>query len=143
MDSEYGSVVTPEDEQFLAAFEAGQIANQNFHHRDHLRLAWIQIRRLGLERAPDAVAGAIRQFAVHHGNADRYHDTMTRFWVRVVGTGIDRHPTLPFDDLLTAVPHLLDKNLPFLHWSRERMRSDEARRHWVEPDVRLMPASCP
>ena len=49
------SPVTPADEQFLAAFEAGQIANQNFHHRDHLRLAWIQVRRLGLDRASDAV----------------------------------------------------------------------------------------
>ncbi len=143
MDSDQRSGVTPEDEQFLVAFEAGRIANQNFHHRDHLRLAWIQIRRLGLERASESVAMAIRQFAAHHGNADRYHDTMTCFWVRVVGMGINRHPTLPFDDLLTAEPHLLDKNLPFLHWSRERMRSDEARRRWVEPDLRLMPASSP
>ena len=139
MGSDQGSGVRPEDEKFLAAFEAGQIANQNFHHRDHLRLAWIQVRRLGLERALESVAMAIRQFAAHHGYADRYHDTMTRFWVRVVGMGINRHPTLPFDDLLAAEPHLLDKNLPFLHWSRERMRSDEARRRWVEPDLRSMP----
>jgi hypothetical protein len=104
--------VTPADQQFLAAFEAGQIPNQSFHHRDHLRLAWIQIRRLGLERASDAVAGAIRQFAAHHGHADRYHETLTRFWLRLVGLGINRHPLLAFDDLLAAEPHLLDKNLP-------------------------------
>ena len=58
MDSEGQSGVTAADEQFLAAFEAGQIANQDFHHRDHLRLAWIQIRRLGLPRASEAVATA-------------------------------------------------------------------------------------
>jgi hypothetical protein len=139
MDSDHGSGVTAEDERFLAAFEAGQIANQSFHHRDHLRLAWVQIRRLGLEGASDTVAGAIRQFAAPHGHADRYHDTMTRFWVRVVGMGINRHPRLPFDDLLAAEPHLLDKNLPYLHWSRERMGSEEARRRWVEPDLRSMP----
>ena len=132
--------VTAADEQFLAAFEAGQIANQDFHHRDHLRLAWIQIRRLGLERATDAVTGAIRHFAARHGHGDRYHQTMTRFWLRVVGMGITRHPTLPFDDLLAAEPHLLDKNLPYRHWSRERMGTDEARRQWLEPDIRLMPA---
>jgi hypothetical protein len=139
MDSDNGPGVTADDGQFVAAFEAGQIANQNFHHRDHLRLAWVQIRRIGLERASESVAVAIRQFAAHDGNADRYHDTMTRFWVRVVGIGINRHPTLPFEDLLAAEPHLLDKNLPFLHWSRERMRSDEARLRWVEPDLRSMP----
>jgi len=141
MDSEGQTGVTAADEQFLAAFEAGKIANQDFHHRDHLRLAWIQIRRLGPDRAADTVAGAIRQFAAHHGHAGRYHETMTRFWVRVVGMGITSHPTVSFDDLLAAEPHLLDKNLPFRHWSRERMGSDEARRQWIEPDVRLMPAS--
>jgi len=141
MDSEGQPVVTAADEAFLAAFEAGKIANQDFHHRDHLRLAWIQIRRLGVERASDTVAGAIRRFAAHHGHADRYHETMTRFWVRVVGMGITRHPMLSFDALVLAEPHLLDKNLPFRHWSRERMGSDEARRQWTEPDIRLMPAS--
>jgi hypothetical protein len=55
--------------------------------------------------------------------------------------GITRHPTLAFDDLLAAEPHLLDKTLPYRHWSRERMGSEEARQQWVEPDVRLMPAS--
>ena len=141
MDSEGQPGVTAADEQFLAAFEAGKIANQDFHHRDHLRLAWIQIRRLGVERASDTVAGAIRRFAAHHGHADRYHETMTCFWVRAVGMGVTRHPTLSFDDLVAAEPHLLDKNLPYRHWSRERMGSDEARRQWTEPDIRLMPAS--
>jgi CDP-diacylglycerol--glycerol-3-phosphate 3-phosphatidyltransferase len=140
MDSEGTTVLTAADAQFLAAFEAGQIANRDFHHGDHLRLAWIQIRRLGTERASDVVAGAIRRFAARHGHRDRYHETMTRFWVRVVAVGINRHPALAFEELLAAEPHLLDKNLPYRHWSRDRMGSDEARRQWVEPDVRLMPA---
>jgi hypothetical protein len=133
--------VTPEDEEFLAAFDAGHLANQSFHHRDHLRLAWIQIRRLGFARASDAVAEGIRQFAAYHGHADRYHETMTRFWLCAVGLGIKRHPTLPFEDLLAAEPHLLDKTLPYRHWSREKIGSDEARRQWVEPDLRLIAAS--
>ena len=141
MDSAGQAGIGPADEKFLAAFEAGQIGNQDFHHRDHLRLAWIQVRRLGLQRASDTVAGAIRQFAAGHGHAERYHETMTRFWVRVVGMGINRHPTLPFDDLLAAEPHLLDKTLPFNHWSRERLTSVEAKRRWVEPDVLELPAA--
>jgi hypothetical protein len=66
---------------------------------------------------------------------------MTRFWVRVVGMGVRRHPTLAFDNLVAAEPHLLDKNLPYRHWSRELMGSNEARREWVEPDLRMMPAA--
>ena len=141
MDLEGPTSVTAADQQFLAAFEAGQIANQDFHHRDHLRLAWIQIRRLGLEPASDAVTGAIRHFAGRHGHGDRYHETMTRFWVRVVGIGIDLHPTLGFEDLLAAEPHLLDKNLPYRHWTQARLGSVEAKREWVDPDLRGMPAA--
>ncbi len=141
MDANQLPGVTAADDRFLAAFTAGEIANQDFHHRDHLRLAWIQIRRLGLPHALEAVTAAIRQFAAGHGHGDRYHETMTRFWLLVVAMGISRHPTLAFDKLLAAEPHLLDKNLPYRHWSRERMGSEDARQRWVEPDLRLMPAS--
>jgi len=141
MDANQLPGVTAADDRFLAAFTAGEIANQDFHHRDHLRLAWIQIRRLGLPHALEAVTAAIRQFAAGHGHGDRYHETMTRFWLLVVAMGISRHPTLAFDELLAAEPHLLDKNLPYRHWSRERMGSEDARQRWLEPELRLMPAS--
>ena len=141
MDANQLPGVTAADDHFLAAFTAGEIANQDFHHRDHLRLAWIQIRRLGLPHALEAVTAAIRQFAAGHGHGDRYHETMTRFWLLVVAMGISRHSTLAFDELLAAEPHLLDKNLPYRHWSRERMGSEDARQRWLEPDLRLMPAS--
>jgi len=140
MCSDQRPTVTPDDDAFVAAFYSGRIANQHFHHRDHLRLAWVQIRRLGLERASDEVTSGIRDFATRHGSPDHYHDTMTRFWLRAVGIGISRHPDLRFDGLLAAEPHLLDKGLPFKHRSRETMASDSAKRRWVEPDLHPMPA---
>src|SRR5437763_417404 len=135
--------VTAADEAFVTAFHAHQLSNQGFHHRDHLRLAWVQIRRLGLERASDVVTNGIRHFAVHHGRAEGYNETMTRFWVRVIGIGISRHPELSFEELLATEPHLLDKNLPFQHWSSERMNRDDAKRQWAEPDLRPMPIAQP
>ena len=135
--------VTAADEAFVAAFHADQLSNQGFHHRDHLRLAWVQIRRLGLDEASEVVTTGIRRFAAHHGSADRYNDTMTRFWLRVVGLGIIRHPELGFEELLAAEPHLLDKNLPFRHWSSARMSRDDAKRQWVEPDLCRMPSARP
>ena len=141
MSSDQLPGVTAADEAFVAAFHAHQVSNQGFHHRDHLRLAWVQIHKLGLERASVAVTRGIRQFAAHHGSAERYNDTMTRFWLRVVNLGISRHPELTFDELLAAEPHLLDKSLPFRHWSRERMNRDDAKQQWVEPDLHPMPAA--
>src|SRR5438309_1539742 len=76
MSSDQLAGVTPADEAFVAAFHAHQLSNQGFHHRDHLRLAWVQIRRLGLERASDDVTSGIRHFAAHHGSAERYKETL-------------------------------------------------------------------
>src|ERR1700736_6667835 len=97
MDADSHPGIATDDEQFLAAFEGGKIANQDFHHRDHLRLAWIQIRRLGLEQASDTVATAIPGFDTPHGHPDAF---------------IAPPPTLPrkrgraTDDLRSAVRSL-------------------------------------
>jgi hypothetical protein len=132
-------VVSPDDDAFVAAFYAGRIPNQGFHHRDHLRLAWVQIHRLGLEQASESVTSGILRFATHHGNAVRYNDTMTRFWLRLVAMAISVHPTMTFEALLEAEPHLLEKELPFRHWSRDRLMSPAARTGWVDPDLRSLP----
>ena len=72
------------DQEFLHAFESGRIPPAEFHHRDHLRLAWVQVRKLGAEQAAGAVAEGIGRFAGAHGQHRLYHETLTRFWVRIV-----------------------------------------------------------
>jgi hypothetical protein len=139
MDQPGATHATHDDDAFVAAFKGGRIENRTFHHRDHLRLAWIQIHRLGLGPGSDDVAGAIQQFAARNGHGHLYHETLTRFWLYAIGQAIRRHRELAFEDVLSAEPHLLDKNLPFKHWSRERMFSAAARADWVEPDLRSLP----
>jgi hypothetical protein len=82
----------------------------------------------------------IRHFAAHHGSADRYNHTMTRFWLQVVGLAIGRHPELRFAALMDSEPHLLDKTSPFRHWSRELITASDAKRRWIDPDLIPMPS---
>ena len=44
------------DDEFLQAFMDCTLPNDQFHHRDHLRLAWLLGRRLGCEGASVAIA---------------------------------------------------------------------------------------
>jgi N-formylglutamate deformylase len=134
------SLITVADEAFAAAFRSGKIGSESFHHRDHLRLAWIEIRRLGPEHATEFITHGIRRFAAGQGAEARYNDTMTRFWLWAVNHAIGRHPDLAFEALLESEPHLLDKSLPFKHWSRETINRPEAKASWTEPDLRPMPA---
>ena len=123
------------DVEFLDAFESGALSTAQFHHRDHLRLAWLQVDRLGLEGAAAAVSAGIRGFAAEHGLDRLYHETLTRFWVRIVA-----HAAAPtFEETLTQHPLLLDKGLPLRHWSREVLFGDAARAAWVEPDLAPLP----
>jgi len=36
------------DDEFLQAFATATLANEQFHHRDHLRLTWLLLHRPGL-----------------------------------------------------------------------------------------------
>jgi len=129
------------DDDFVTAFLSGSLPKSQFHHRDHLRLTWVLVRLTGEEQAMKRVTSGIRYFATQHGQAEKYHETMTRFWVLLVGHMVAARPDLTtFDEFLAAFPMLLDKDLPYHHWRRETMLSPDARAHWVEPDILALPA---
>ena len=128
------------DHEFLAAFMDCTLPNDRFHHRDHLRLAWLLVTRLGFEAGSAAVSEGIRRFAAANGHAAKYHETMTQFWVRVVAHTSQARPDIAdFDSFLEEFPTLLDPSLPFRHWRRETMFSPAARAGWIEPDIRALP----
>jgi hypothetical protein len=129
------------DDEFVHAFLHGALSPAQFHHRDHLRLAWCLIRQRGLEDAIRTVTASIRVFAIHHGQADRYHETLTRFWVSIVAHAVAARPEIgDFASFLAAFPQLLDKDLPYCHWQRATMGSPAARARWIEPDLLALPA---
>lgn len=111
-----------------------------FHHRDHLRLAWLAVRRRDVERAVELVAAAITAFATAHGQARKFHWTLTEFWVRLVDHArrTAREPD-DFDALLAEFPLLLDPQLPQRHWSAVVLWSEPARERWLAPDLQALP----
>lgn len=128
------------DDDFLKAFVNCTLPNDQFHHRDHLRLVWLLVRRLGLEKAGVETATGIRRFAASNGHTDKYHETMTQFWVCIVDHTRQERPDIDdFDDYLAAFPQLTDKHLPLRHWRRETIFSPAARAIWIEPDLRPLP----
>lgn len=112
------------------------------HHRDHLRLTWELVRQHDLETALGLVKAQILAYAYQAGRIDQYHETLTRFWVRMVAQAVKQHPALDFEALLAVCPELLDKHLPFRYWSQETFWSPAARAAWVEPDRCCLPDSC-
>jgi len=58
------------DQEFVRSFETCELPNESFHHRDHIRLAWIYLRRYGELEARRHLGEAIRRFAAYHGKSD-------------------------------------------------------------------------
>jgi hypothetical protein len=106
-----------------------------FGHREHLHMAWSYVRRDGVPAAVDNAAAFIRHVAAAHGESAKYHDTLTRFWVRVVARAGEETGAGDFERLLAVAPHLTDRDLPYRHWSRDLLWSPAARAGWVEPDL--------
>ena len=126
------------DEAFTRAFEAGAVTPEAFDHVAHLRVAWVYLREAGsAEAALPRIRAAIQRFAAAAGAAQKYHETITVAWMRLLedaGTRVARPCELT--DLLREHPELADKNFPLKHYSRERLFSEEAREVYVPPDLR-------
>src|SRR5215467_2508494 len=115
------------DYEFAAAVERGEAPEGGFHHRDHLRLAWIYVRRYGREEAGVRIAETIRRFAAHHGQSARYHETMTQAWLLLVAGA----PGTSFEEAMTARPELLDKDYLATYYSPGLLETEEARLRFV------------
>jgi hypothetical protein len=120
-----------------------------FGHRQHLHLTWLAVRRYGTRVAIDLVSEGIQRTARYAGAPQKYHATISRAWVELVGhhaatdnNNADDHQA---DDDFAAFtechPELLDKRLPSRHYRSSTLATDQARTGWVQPDLTPLPIS--
>jgi hypothetical protein len=100
------------DDEFLAAFEACTLAD--FHHRDHVKITYLYLRRHSLDEAIVKVRTGLKSLAaawkapddLEHG----YHETMTQAWVRLVHLAMGEHGAVESADAFCEQqPQLLQK----------------------------------
>jgi N-formylglutamate deformylase len=113
------------DDEFVSAFESCTLPPSAFHHSDHIRLARIYLHQMGLDAATERFIESLKRFAAHLGKSEKYHETMTIAWMRVVA----------------ATDHAteLDKDHLYRYYSRELLETPEARMGFVEPDLQQLP----
>jgi hypothetical protein len=125
------------DEAFARAFEDGAVTPAEFGHVAHVRVAWVYLREAeSVEDALMRMRAAIRRFAAAAGAAQKYHETITVLWMRLLADLRARGVSGELADVLRAYPELADKDLPLQYYTRDRLFGDEARAAWVEPDRR-------
>ncbi len=126
----------------LAAIMAAICGDGRFGHRQHINLAFIAARRDGDPAV--RLCDWIRQIAASHGAPEKYHETITIAWAKLVAHHVTADPGVSdFDAFIGRYPALLDKTLLARHYSQAVLGSASARAHWVSPDLRALPDPFP
>jgi hypothetical protein len=100
-----------------------------------------------VQQAVTRMRATLRRFAAAAGRPEKYHETITLFWVHLLSRTYAASRGGSLEDIVHANPQLLEKNFPLAYYSAERLFSDEARTSWVEPDLKPLSidaiATCP
>jgi hypothetical protein len=134
------------DEAFLKSFEEHTLPYAQWHHRAHIKVAYLYLRQYPLEQASAKVRTGIKAYnaanQVPEGPDRGYHETMTQAWVRLVHLTLCEYgPGQTADDFFEQHPQLSQKKVLRFFYSRERFMSPQAKAEFLEPDLAALPKS--
>lgn len=110
-----------------------------FGHREHLHLTWLAVRRLGVMAAIDEISAGIQRTARYAGAPQKYHATVSRAWVELVGHHVTERDEADFGSFASHHRRLLDKRLLTSFYRSSTLADPRARQGWVEPDLAPFP----
>jgi hypothetical protein len=132
------------DDEFIEQFEAGTLPFDQWHHRAHVKLAYLYLVRHGSEISMIKLRDGIRAYNAANRVSDSptsgYHETQTQFWLRIIHTTVQEYGSLATaDEFFDFHPQLSQKKIHRLFYSAGLFTSPLARREFVEPDLTALP----
>ncbi|TWT50846.1 hypothetical protein Pla22_35890 [Rubripirellula amarantea] len=133
-----------DDETFLAEFEGCRWPLSRWHHRDHIKLAYLYLCRYSFGEALSRIRDGIKAHNAAHQLPDSstsgFHETMTHAWLCLVQFAIAEYgPSANADDFYENHPELSQQKTLRFFYSKERFMSPEAKTRFCEPDLTPFP----
>ena len=101
-----------DDVELTRALERCEVPNGGLPHASHLRVAWVYLSEsASLDEAIARMGATLRRFTAAVGQAEKYSEPTTVFWMLQVAAARAVMPDAGIDAVLRAYPRLLDKNL--------------------------------
>lgn len=124
------------NEEILSEFEEGR-APGNFHHADHVRVAFAYVSAFPLPEAIARFSAALKRFATAQGKPNLYHETITWAYLFLIAERVARAEggvcweefAARNQDLLAWQGGVLEH-----YYSKATLESEMARRMFVLPD---------
>ena len=126
-----------EERELFDRFVDTSLPADQFHHLQHVHVAWLFVQQHGMPAALAEFSAAIKRFADAKGATGLYHETITWAFLLLIADRQARTPAGTWDafaranaDLLTWKPSILNR-----YYSKELLASDLARRTFLMPDL--------
>ena len=125
------------EEELITQFESGSLPANEFHHADHVRMAFAYLRQYPLLQALEKFSAALRRFAVSQRKPNLYNETITWAYLFLIHERISRtEERQSWEQFATENPDLLTWKDGVLkrYYAEETLQSDLAKRVFVLPD---------
>ena len=125
------------DAAFQEQFETCTLPPTLFSHEAHLRLAWLLIQEHGLSQAEVKIQDLLLAYVSALGAREKYNTTLTVAAMKAVHHYMQKSSADSFSNFIEDFPRLKTnfKNLMSAHYSRDIFNSEEAKAHYIEPDL--------
>ena len=123
------------DDEFIARFE--DCCLEPFHHRDHVRIAYLYLCRYPALDAIQRFSSALARFAAAKGKPGLYHETITWAFLLLIRERMARSGrTGAWSDFAARNADLLnwEDNILRKYYRKETLASDLARNTFLLPD---------
>jgi len=119
----------------IRQFETDTLPGE-FHHGDHIRLAFAYLQEFPPHKALDRFTKALKRYAAARSKSQLYHETITHAYFFLIRERMARSGTIKWDDfahqnadLLQWKPGILDR-----YYRDSTLQSDLARSVFLFPD---------
>lgn len=125
------------DSEFEEKIARCELSPSDFTHEAHLRLAWLNISKYGIEQAEKNIQQQILKFVEYVGAKDKYNMTLTIGATKAVYHFMLRSSADNFKDFIAEFPQLKSnfKGLMAHHYGFDIYNSDKAKKEFLEPDL--------
>jgi len=125
-----------DERELFDRFVDTSLPADQFHHHQHVHVAWMFVTTHGMPAALAEFSTAIKRFADAKGATGLYHETITWAFLLLIADRQARWPAGTWDafarenpDLLTWKPSILER-----YYSKELLGSEIAKRSFLMPD---------
>jgi hypothetical protein len=122
------------DQELMRGFENASLTPGEFHHAEHVRVAWLYLQRYEPSEALHRYVADIRRLSNVLGAPERYHETITWAYLLLIGERLVANESWEEFELRNADLFDWEESVLSRYYSPELLASERARRRFVFPD---------